>query len=301
MASLFNFIFSLAILQVRFKVVFGLLWDQAFIRNIVYIVWPFALSAVFAKIYAYIDTFFLKVFLGDSQVGHYSVAYKITFALQFIPLAFVAALYPAFSHYFRQSQEELNKTFFKSFNYLVFISLPIAIGIIALAPEIISQVYTDEYRFSIWPLQVLVASIPFLFTNFCLASLLNATNRQATNTRNLGWTMLLNIILNLALIPRLGVWGASLASAVSTVFLFSLNFIGVATVIRFSRREFKPLLGSLLSVLLMLLGVLYFKNFWPWYGAALGGFLTYTLMMFITGTLSRRDLAFIRQAWTKIQ
>ena len=64
-----------------------------------FITYTFALAAIFAKIYAYMDTFLIKIFLGDEEVGFYSVAYKITFALQFIPLAFVAALYPAFSNY----------------------------------------------------------------------------------------------------------------------------------------------------------------------------------------------------------
>lgn len=301
LASLFNFIFACAVLQLKFKIFFTLLWDRIHIKEIINISWPFALSAIFAKIYAYVDTFFLKIFLGDSQVGHYSVAYKITFAFQFIPLAFVAALYPAFSHYFRQSQTDLAQTFFKSFHYLFFISLPLAAGIIALAPEIIGQLYTSEYGLAVRPLQILIASLPFLFTNFALSSLLNASNRQIINTRNLGYTMLLNIVLNLFLIPSQGVWGASLASTISTIFLLSLNFMAVSRVLKFSGTEFKPLLGSLLSVLIMLLGVLYFKIIWPWYAVAVGGFLVYSIMMFLTGTLSKQDLIYVRQSLIKMQ
>lgn len=300
-ASLFNFIFSLAILKSKWQVKFQMLYDRAFIKNISLLTLPFALSAIFAKIYAYIDTFFLKMFMGDAAVGFYSIAYKLTFALQFIPLAFVAALYPAFSNYFKNDQQALEKTFVKSFNYLAFISVPLSLGIIALAPNLVDKMYTSQFHFSIFPLQVLIASIPFLFVNFSLSSFLNATNRQKINTRNLGLTMVLNIILNLILIRVLGIWGASLSSSISTLFLFSLNLYAVLSVVKPKADEFAPVIKTVMSGLIMLFAIGFLQDYIVWYWTILAGAVIYLGFMLLTRAISKQDFVFIKNSLTKAQ
>ena len=298
-ASLFNLIFSGIILVKKFKVKFKLYYRQDFVKKIIAVTLPFALAAIFAKIYAYMDTFLLKMFLGDAEVGFYSIAYKITFALQFIPLAFVAALYPAFSSYFKNDYEQLKKVFAKAFNYLAFIALPVSFGVIALAEEIVAKLYTQEFSFSILPLQVLIVSIPFLFINFSLSSFLNATNRQKINTRNLGLVMALNVILNIIFIPRLGIWGASLASSLSTLLLFTLNLTAVLRVTSFKAKLFKPLIGSLFSALIMFGVVLYMKDIIHWILSIIVGVIVYLVLMFITKTLKQSDIMFIKKSFGK--
>lgn len=298
-ASLFNLIFSFIILKKKFKLKFKVYLDKAFIKKIIAITLPFALAAIFAKLYAYMDTFLLKMFLGDEPVGFYSIAYKITFSLQFIPLAFVAALYPAFSSYFKDNYERLQRTFIKAFNYLSFIALPITFGIIALAPEIVDKLYTEEFSFSIFPLQILIASIPFLFVNFSLSSFLNATNRQKINTRNLGIVMVLNITMNLIFIPWLGIWGASLASSLSTLLLFALNLSAVLRVVKIKIKSFGPLLLSLLSAILMFLLVWYLKSIIAWYLTIVIGMFVYVILMLISGAIKKKDLMFIFRSFSK--
>jgi len=295
-ASLFNLIYSGIILRLKLKIKLRLKYNQDLIKRILKIALPFALAAIFAKVYAYIDTVFLKIFLGDNEVGIYSVAYKITFAFQFIPLAFVAALYPAFSHYYQNNREELKRILSKSFNYLLYISLPISLGIIALAPEIIAKVYTNQFSNTILPLQILIASLPFLFINFSLSSFLNATNRQRINTRNLGLIMIINIILNIVLIQSLGVLGAALASSISTFLLFSLNLKEVIKLTGKNLIKFKLILNSTLAAFLMFLSVYYLKNIIYWPLTILTGSLVYFMLMFFSKTLTKEDFYFIKKS-----
>ncbi len=300
-ASLFNLIYSGFILRIKFKVKFRLLYSSELAKQILIIVLPFALAAIFAKIYAYIDIFFLKIFLGDEEVGFYSVAYKITFALQFIPLAFVAALYPAFAEYYKDNSDKLQRTFIRAFHYLAFIAIPISLGIIALADEIISKVYTAEFSFSTLPLQVLIASIPFLFINFALSFFLNATDRQRINTRNLGLTMVLNIVLNIILIQKLGIWGAALASSVSTLFLFSLNLKAVLKVIKTRIKMFKPLINTIFAGIIMFAIVIFLKTVMPWYFTVVVGGIIYLGLMLVSGTLRKEDLIYITKSLSKTE
>lgn len=296
-ASLFNLIYSGVILRKKFHVKMKLYYSKDLAKKIMDIALPFALAAIFAKIYAYIDTILLKMFMGDAGVGFYSVAYKITFSFQFIPLAFVAALYPAFSNYFKNDQDKLTRTFAKSFNYLAFIAMPVAFGIIALAQEIVAKLYTSEFSLSIFPLQVLIASIPFLFINFSLSSFLNATERQKLNTKNLGIIMIFNIILNLIFIPRFGIWGASLASSLSTLFLFILNLRQVMKVVDMPLRFFKPLLGVIFSSVLMYIAVINVKDSIGWLLSILVGGAVYLFFSFITRTIKKEDILFIKNSF----
>jgi O-antigen/teichoic acid export membrane protein len=295
-ASFFNLVYSGIILNKKFALKLKLYFSKDLAKKIMLIALPFALAAIFAKIYAYMDTVLIKIFLGDAEVGFYSVAYKITFALQFIPLAFVAALYPAFSNYFKTDLEKLKRTFAKAFNYLAFIALPLSFGIIALADEIINKLYTDDFD-SVWPLKILIISIPFLFINFSLSSFLNATERQKINTRNLGVIMIFNVVLNLIFIPRFGVWGASLASTLSTLFLFILNLREIMKVIHMPIRFFRPLLGSLFSAFVMYLAVIYSKDIVGWILSILVGAAVYLLLMLITRTIKKQDLFFIKNSF----
>lgn len=298
-ASLFNLFYSAYVLIYKFDVKIKFYFSKSLSRIILKTAWPFAMAAIFAKVYAYMDTFLLKIFLGDEVVGFYSIAYKITFALQFIPLAFVAALYPAFSNYFREDYEKLERVFSRSFNYLAFISLPIAFGAIALAREIVSKLYTSEFNYSVLPLQILIASVPFLFVNFSLSSFLNASGREKINTRNLGLVMFFNVLFNLFAIPRFGLWGASLVSSLSTLLLFTLNFYCVSRIIKPKFSHLFPILWSLLSAVLMFLAVLYLKTQFHWLLTILFGAIVYLIFMLITGALKWRDITSIKDLLLK--
>ena len=68
-------------------------------------------------------------------------------------------------------------------------------------------------------------SLVFLFLNFLGGALLNAADRQMVQTGIMGSTMVLNIALNLALIPRFGIDGAAAAALVSNVFMFAATYV----------------------------------------------------------------------------
>ena len=53
---------------------------------------------------------------------------------------------------------------------------------------------------------------------FITGALLNATNNQKTQTGLLGSSLVINVILNLILLPRLGIVGAAISALVSNTF-----------------------------------------------------------------------------------
>jgi O-antigen/teichoic acid export membrane protein len=298
-ASLFNFLYSFILLNKKYKLKLTWYFDKKLATSIFVIAWPFALSAVFAKIYAYIDGLILEYLHGSASLGIYSVAYKVTFAFQFIPLAFVAALYPAFANYWQNDKAQLEKTLLKAINYLAYISLPITAGIISLAPFIVKSLYSSSYANSVAPLQILVLSLPFLFINFALSYFLNATDRQRTNTWNLGLVMLLNIILNFIFIPRWEAWGASLASSISTVVLFCLNLIAVYKVTIISLKNWWPIAKAIIAALLMAVAVSLLSNFLNIWLDIIFGFVVYFILLVLFKNLGIEDYRYLKASLKK--
>jgi O-antigen/teichoic acid export membrane protein len=154
-------------------------FDKKLILRLLYLAAPFAIAMLCIKANAYTDTILVKALLNDTAVGLYSVAYKITFAFQFIPMAFVASLYPAFTSLWHHDKEKLPVTFINASTCLLIFSVPIVAIIAGAAHVIVPMVYRTEYSGSVMPLVILCSSLPLLFINFPIGSLLNAIGRQS--------------------------------------------------------------------------------------------------------------------------
>ncbi|MFC1702922.1 flippase [Patescibacteria group bacterium] len=218
--STWNVIWSAWSLKRKFGVLPMFRLDGSVVRFFWSVTIPFALAGIFSRVYSYIDSIMLSKLISETSVGLYSVAYKIAFAFQFVPMAFAAAIYPAMSEYYVMDREKLGRLFAFSLKYLLALAMPLAFGIATLATPIIIAVYGIEFAGSILPLQVLMFSLVFAFLYWPAGSLLNACDRQAKNTLVMGLTMVGNIVLNAILIPRLSATGAAISALFGNMILF---------------------------------------------------------------------------------
>lgn len=251
LASLFNFTYSLWVARTKLKVKIKLIYDKALIKSLILISWPFALYAVFQRLFTYLDSVLLSFLAGDEQVGLYQVAFKIVFALQFLPLAFTASVYPALSAYWQSDRRQLEITFARALNYLTIISLPIIVGTFLLADKIV-LLFSSGYSAAALPLQIAILALFFIFLNYPIGSLLNACDSQKQNTRNMIITAIFSIILNIILIPRYQVMGAVVTVLMSNSLMFALGVYSVFSLIKYNFKEnLSVLLKSLIAALVM--------------------------------------------------
>ncbi|MDI3496034.1 MAG: hypothetical protein PWQ35_55 [Patescibacteria group bacterium] len=235
-ASFFNFSYSFWVAKFKIGIPIKLVYDKALLKNIILISWPFTLYAVFQRLYTYLDSVLLSFLAGDEAVGLYQIAFKIIFALQFIPLAFTASLYPALSTYWQSNREQLAITFKRAFNYLTIISWPIIIGTFLLADKII-MIFKDGYEGAVLPLRISIFALFFIFLNFPIGSLLNACDRPKRNTMNMIIAALFSLVLNLFLIPRWQVVGASISVLLSNILMFVLGLAVVPKIMKYNFKD----------------------------------------------------------------
>ncbi|HBR80746.1 MAG: Heteropolysaccharide repeat unit export protein [Candidatus Uhrbacteria bacterium GW2011_GWE2_45_35] len=195
------------------------LFDFAGTKKLLATSLPFALAGIFSKLYSYVDTVLLSIFIGTAAVGVYAIAYKMTYAFQFLPMAFVAALYPSMSALVATDKAKLAKLFEQATWYMLILSAPIVFGIFAVAPDVV-RLAGRGYVEAVPVLRVLIFVLLPLFLDFPIGSLLNAADRQKTKTTIMGITMVINVVINALLIPTIGIMGAAYAAGVSFWFMF---------------------------------------------------------------------------------
>ncbi len=290
LGSLYNFSYSLWAILRRLKLKIKFCYDKNLVRELFKITWPFAVFAIFQRLYTYLDSVLLAFFAGNEQVGLYQVAFKIIFALQFLPMAFTASLYPALSSYWQHNKEQLAITFERAFNYLTIISLPIIVGVLLLANKII-LLFKSGYEGAILPLQITIIALFFIFLNFPIGSLLNACDKQKRNTWNMGLAALSSLTLNLILIPQLQAIGASIAVLFSNMLMFILGLIAINGIIKYNwRRNLRIFLKSLLAAVLMGSLILMGKDFLHVFILVPIGGIFYFLFLFLVKGFKKDDI-----------
>ena len=299
LASAYNFIYAFTTTRYRLKIAVRLLYDSKLIKEILIISWPFAVYAIFQRVYTYLDSVLLSVLAGDTQVGLYQVAFKIIFALQFLPSAFVASLYPALSAYWHTDKKQLTISFERAMNYLIIISWPIIIGTIVLADKIV-LLFKGGYDGTIWPLRISIISLFFIFINFPIGSLLNACDAQRKNTRNMGIVMLLSVIMNLLLIPYFQAIGASITVLATNILMFILGLYNVKKIIAYKARKNLLIFGKVfISSLIMGIIILAGKSYINIFLITISGGLIYFLGLFFLGGFSREDIVSIYHSFRR--
>ena len=289
--SFLNVCYASIILYKNYKIKLVPKYDKEILKFIGKLILPFALAAIFARVYSYIDSILLSKLIGDIAVGWYSIPYKITYSFQFIPLALVAVLYPRFSEYFMFNKARLAYIFERGLKYLLIIVFPITVGIGVLSKDIILSIYTTEYEASILPLQILLAGLVFSFISFPIGAFLNACNRQITQTIIVFVVMVVNIILNVILIPIYGVVGAAVAALVGNIFLTILGYMIIPKITKISHIFLsKTFLQLFVAVAVMGLGVWYINLNFHWGLAILAGAIIYPIMLVVTRSITKEQI-----------
>jgi len=252
---------------------------------------PFALAGVFARVYGNVDTLIIKQMLGDRAAGWYAAPFKIAYAFQFIPFAFIAALYPKFSEYFVTHKEKLSRMFEQSVVYLLIIAAPIATGISLLAEDIMFLAFTSEFAPSVLPLKIIMIGVVFGFLSFPIGALLNACNKQVTQTVIVGGAMCVSVVLNVMFIPLFGISGAAMAVVATQIFLVVFGYFVVPKIASVRHGYLAGMVTKIgLACAVMGFFVMFTTTYTHFIFAILVGVVVYPVMLFVTRTLSKEQV-----------
>jgi polysaccharide transporter, PST family len=174
--------------------------------------WPLAFANLAAILYMRIGQVMLGSMLGDRDVGIYSVAVRLAEAWYFIPVAIVASVYPAILKAKRESEEHYLRQLRLLYGVLNIVSLPVAAVTSFVSSALIRVLFGVQYIEAGPVLAVYVwASLPVFLTIASNQYLIAENRTRVALFRTLAGSVV-NILLNLVLIPRFGTTGAAVAA-----------------------------------------------------------------------------------------
>ncbi len=256
--------------------------------------WVFAVGNFFVSIYFMIDRVMLSKMIGDISVGYYSAAYNLINVLSVIPLAFATSLFPVMSNYFKTSQSSLNKLYQYSIRYMYLLALPITVGTVLLSKRIIYMIYEDEFLPSTQALNVLIFAEFFVFVDIVFSHMLVSIGKEKVNMFNAVAGSLLNVVLNLLLIPKMGFVGAGIATVI-TVFYFFISSSYALSKAQYKLKFVKIIPIPILAALPMG-GFVYFLGQAGLFIIIPTSAVIYFTILYITSYISKEDITLIKQA-----
>jgi O-antigen/teichoic acid export membrane protein len=299
-ASLFNFIYSMTVVRSVWSLSGWPHWDRQLIKELFSIALPFGIFVIVQRFYTFFDSVLLFKLAGDRAVGLYQIPFKIIIALQFLPMAFVASLYPALSSFWHSNRDRLASLFERAIMYCLMIAVPISLGAIVMAEKIV-LLFKDEFSESALLLKVSMAAVPFMFLGFPVGALLNACDKQKRNTVNMTITAFLSALMNLILIPKFGVLGACITTLITSIVMLALGWNIIPDI---TKIHWRPLLDSVWRItsagLIMAIFAFIAKPYLhPVLTIGLAAII-YGFALFAVGGIKRSDLKSVIASFTDV-
>lgn len=185
---------------------------------------PLLLSAISIMIYMKIDQVMIGVMINDSAVGIYSVATKISEAWNFVPVVICSALFPIYVNFRKVLlKSEYEHKMVELFTALIAISLAGVIVVFSFSNEIVLFLFGSEYSASVNVLEIHLFSSVFVFLGVASGKWLIIEGLQKHMLTRAIIGLIVNVCLNLLLIPRYGIEGA----AVSSLLAYSASVLSI--------------------------------------------------------------------------
>lgn len=198
--------------------------DLAFVKKILLLVPTFAGLYIFSVLFSKTDMLMLALMKNFNDVGIYSAAYKLLEIAFMLPICVITVFFPVLSRYAKESPEKFSRVSSQGIFFSLTALLPVVVIAVYLADMIIFTVYSREFSGSILPFQILIVTLGFYMIDQILAHSLVAQGFQNLNLKALMTATLINIVLNILLIPAYGYVGTSIATVASMAVLTCIHY-----------------------------------------------------------------------------
>lgn len=199
-------------------------WAPAVWKKLLKNSWPLALGFIGAWAQININSAMVGFNGRALEVGWYNVSGKLVLAIILISAGLVSrSFFPALSKLFKEEKQKLQKSWDYYMEIMIMLALPLVLGGLALAPKIIAFLYgLENYAPSVFIFKVLIILAGITFLYYPYSAILVAAGEQKKNFFVILSGIIVNIILNIILMPKYGVYAVSINTVVSSAAAFFL-------------------------------------------------------------------------------
>ncbi len=252
----------------------------------------------FIIVYSQLDAVIISHLVSEDGVGWYGVADRFFGTLLFVPTVFLTAVFPALSRMYSESPDSLPRLVGKSFDLLLLLSVPIGLGLIAVASPLVVMLVGGEFANTGPILAVRGVVLIFTYQNVLLGQFLISIDREKIWTLVLGVATVATIPLDFLLIPWCetmfanGAIGGGLAYVVTeaSMFIIALYLLPKGWL---NQNNLRYAVKTLIAGLFML-GVVWWVRHAMIVVPILLGAITYFSMVWVLRIIPKEDWQMIK-------
>lgn len=216
--TLAGFVFIVIPLRRYFR---GLIrnFDRSLIKPILATAWPFGLVGLMGAVMINTDILILGWMRSATEVGLYSASQRPIQLLYIAPSLIATAFFPQLARLAVESKEKFSRLFEQALAVIYLLALPLALGGIILAKQLIVLLYGADYTSAYISFAILSATLAVVFPATLIGNAVFAHNKQKTFLIYVALGIFGNIILDLLLIPRWGMNGSSAATLINQIII----------------------------------------------------------------------------------
>jgi len=209
--------------------------------------YPYALLILLMALYNRIDSVMLERMIpgtqGKEQAGIYAQAFRLLDAVSMFGALVAGLLLPIFSKMIKQ-REPVGEMVKLAYTLLIIPAVIIAVSSVYYDGEIMSLLYKSNTAYSSDILGILMIGFIGIATTYIFGTLLTA-NGSLKQLNIMAFSgMVLNVILNLILIPRLQAYGSAYASLSTQLFTGAAQLILALVIFRLKPGDIRQMFGK---------------------------------------------------------
>ncbi len=237
-------------------------------RKLIFFGLPVLVTSVGGRVISYIDTLILTYFRPLAEVGIYNVILPSAMIIVTVAASASSVIFPMSSElWIKKDRKRLHDGIRLMHKYAFVIIVPIIFTGFAFSNLFIHLFFGGEYTSGSLALQILLVGVLFYIVASINNSIISGIGKPETVTKIIFAAGLLNIALNIVLIPTYGINGAAIATSVS--YLLTL-FLSTHRLTKYVEIDFplKEWLKSIFSAIFFVSGVFLIKeslNINPWF------------------------------------
>ena len=251
---------------------------------------PLSMANLANNISSRVDHILIGSILGPNAVGVYAIAYQMSVVISTYIFPIRTVFFPEISELVESnSKMEISSLLDEGSRYFLIVAIPTVAGLYVLGSEIVSVLIQSASEI---PTGILIATITFgrvvRGIGIIYTTALSAYQKtlQISVIRFIG--AITNVILNILLIPFLGIFGAALTTTVTYVITCGLIYIYARKLLSLNFRVLTAGRVILCSVFMLL--VLTNISINTLFAEIIAGVLLYVIGLFVTGEVTQSEL-----------
>lgn len=176
---------------------------------------PILLTGFFIAIYMRLDQLMIQKMLDAKALGNFTAAVKLSEAFYVVPGIIAGSLFPAIINGLKISREEYLKRMQKLYSLFALVSITVIAGVLIFGDIGVKILYGSAYTHTADVLKLHFANSIFVFFGVAYSQAFIVEGMQRFSTINTAIGAVINVVLNLFLIPKFGVLGAALATLIA--------------------------------------------------------------------------------------